>query len=582
MLISNGSLFTAAAVLHASLASAQDLKEQVWAIFAYSLYGDSIPTALPRPRALTPYGASELYAAGSFFRDRYVAIHANDSTPNTRIRNLSPYMIDAEEVNVLSTTDPSVVASAQAFMQGLYPPLRDSFNTTTYFDSSYRLANGSLATAPLDGYQYPQIVTLDSADPRSIKLDGQTGCLMHQVGNSEYKFSPEAQQVAQDSAAFYSKIYPLSLSGVLDPSSANYENALYISEYLDYESLHNETLLHNINQEDIDRARSLADHYVFSTNGNTTSTKAIGSDGIRTIAGRTLASSILDAFDNNIEYRGTNGKMTLVFGSHEPAVSLTSLMQLASPQHENFYGRPTLGASMVFELYSLENGSNPVYPDPSQLYVRFLLRNGTQNPEFRPYPLFRHSPSNIAIPYAEFQAEMNEFSLGSAKEWCLICNSQSTFCSGILDRPQNPCTNDKGLRPAVAGVIGAVVTLVTLALFAIVGFLVCGIRMDRTRRSSLGGFKGNSKMASDSDLTVKNATLEDAKPADNPASKINGAGLTVVRGHERSGSWEMKGQQGDNTNHSSSEQAVSPFTHPDEEEWQIHSTLQPVTAQETV
>ncbi|KAF7596326.1 hypothetical protein BBP40_002070 [Aspergillus hancockii] len=582
MLMSNLSLITAAAVLRVSLASAQDLKEQVWAIFAYSLYGDSIPSVLPRPKALTPYGASEMYAAGSFFRDRYVAIHANDSTPSTRIRNLSPYLIDAEEVDVLSTSDPSVIASAQAFMQGLYPPLGDSFNTTTYFDSSFQLANGSLATAPLGGYQYPQIVTLDLADPRSIKLDGQIDCLMHQVDNSEYKFSPEAQQTKQDSAAFYSKIYPLSLSGVLDPSSANYENALYISEYLDYEFLHNESLLHNINQDDINHARSLADHYVFSTNGNTSSTGGIDSDSIRTIAGRTLASSILDAFDNNIEYRGNNGKMTLVFGSHEPTVALTSLMQLASPQHENFYGRPTLGASMVFELYSLENGSNPVYPDPSQLYVRFLLRNGTQTPDFRSYPLFGHGPSNIAIPYVEFQAEMEKFSLGSAKEWCLICNSQSTFCSGILDRPQTQDTDDKGLHPAVAGVIGAVVTLVSAALVSIVGFMACGVRMNRIRKSSLGGFKGNSKMASDSDLTVKNATREDVKPADNQDSNSSVPGVTVVRGHERSGSWEMKGQQRDNTNYSRGEQAISSFDNADEEEWQIHSTMQPVTAHETV
>ncbi|KAB8232984.1 uncharacterized protein BDW43DRAFT_319970 [Aspergillus alliaceus] len=582
MLIPRSYLVTAAAGLLASLVSAEDLEEKVWAVFAYNVYGDSIPSALPRPKALTPYGASDLYTAGSVFRDRYVAIHADNSTPNTRVQNLSPYLLETEEVDVLSTTDPSIAASAQAFMQGLYPPLEKSFNAT-FSDSPFQLANGSLATAPLGGYQYPQLITLNSADPRSIKLDGNTGCLLHQVANTEYKYSPDAQEIMQDSAAFYNKIYPLSLSGVLDPSSANYANALYISEYLEYESLHNETLLHNINQEDIDHARSLADHYVFATNGNMTSAGTNVSDRIRTIAGRTLASSILDAFGNNIDHRGTNGKMTFMFGGHEPAVALTSLMQLASPQYKNFYGRPTPGASMVFELYSLDNGSSPVYPDLSQLYIRFLLRNGSHSPDFQSYPLFGHGPSSISIPYVEFQAEMERFSLGSTKEWCLVCNSEAAFCSGVLDSGhQTQPTGNEGLRPAVAGVIGAVVTLVILALVAIAGFLVCGFRMDRTRRSSLGGFKGNSKMASDSDVTFKSPAREDIKPADNQDINSNGAGITVVRGHERTGSWEMHSQQRKNTDHCGSEQAVSPFNEIEEDEWQIHSTIQPVTARETV
>ncbi|OOO14662.1 histidine acid phosphatase [Aspergillus oryzae] len=532
MLISNFHVITAAAAIHTSLASAQNLEEKVWAVVAYNLYGDSIPSALPRPKALTPYGANELYAAGSVFRDRYVAIHDNNNTSNTRIQNLSPYLIDAEEVDVFSTTDPSVVASAQAFMQGLYPPLEKSLNAT-FSDSPFQLANGSIATAPLGGYQYPQIVTLDAMDPRSIKLDGDTGCLLHQVADTEYKYSPEAQEITQDSAAFYSKIYPFSLSGVLDPSSANYANAVMISEYLDYESVHNESLLHNVNQDDIDRARSLADRYVFATNGYMDSTGTNVSDRIRTVAGRTLASSILDAFNNNIDYRGTNGKIALLFGNDEPAVALASLMQLASPKYENFYGRPTRGASMVFELYSLENNSSPAYPDPSQLYVRFLLRNGTHSADFQSYPLFGHGPSNIAIPFTEFQAEMEEVSLGSTKEWCLLCNSQATFCSDVFDGHQNRPTSDKGLSPAVGGVIGAVVTLVVIALISILGFLVCGFRMNRTRRSSLGGFKGNSKMASDSDVTFKNPTWEDVKPADTKETHSSGAGITVLVNRSR-------------------------------------------------
>ncbi|PLB47248.1 phosphoglycerate mutase-like protein [Aspergillus steynii IBT 23096] len=570
--------FAAAALVHS--ASAQDLNEQVWGVFAFTLHGDSIPAVLPQPKALTPYGAGDLHAAGSAFRSRYVAVQGNNDSSSTRIESLSPYVLDTGEIEVLSTTSPSDVASAQAFMQGLYPPLNETY-TGTYVDFSLQLANGSTITAPLKGYQYPRILTLSSDDPRSLTVDGQSSCLMHQVANAEYRSSPEVQEIAQTSEAFYNNLYNQALSGVLDRSSANYQNAYHISEFLDYQYVHNETLLHHLNRDEIELARSYADQSVFAMNGNTSYSSAIESPDIRTIAGRTLAANILDTFDKNVHYRGTDGKMTLVFGGPEPVVALTSLLQLASTQNSNFYSRPMLGGSVILELYSLESAANPTYPDQSQLYVRFLMRNGTDSPEFRAYPLFGHSPSSLAIPYTEFQAELEKFALGSTREWCLQCASEAVFCSGVLEREQNsPSTdNGKGLRPAVAGVIGAVVTLAALAIIGIIGFLIFGFRTNRFHRSALKGFKGSSKMASDPDIAFKSPTWEDVKPTTDQDPQNPGATGTIVRGHERSGSWELKNQNGDNdVNHAQGDDAVSPFDDDNEEEWRTHSVLQAVTA----
>ncbi|KAL7660954.1 hypothetical protein ACMYSQ_000383 [Aspergillus niger] len=345
------------------------------------------------------------------------------------------------------------------------------------------------------------------------------------VATNIHPLSPsEAQQMIQESDALYNRLYIQALSGDFDRSSVNYANSVAVSEFLEYQLLHNETLLHSVSQEDIRLARWYADQYTFATNGNADSSLSspIDSSAIRTIAGQTLAGSILDAFDTNALYRGNSGKLTFVFGGYEPAVALTSLVQLASPANGKFYGRPALGASLTFELFSLENQSFPTYPDPSQLYVRFLLRNGTTSPEFQSYPLFGHSPSSIEVPYSEFKAEMQAFSLNSTQEWCLLCDSTSStvFCPGVLDDeddgPSSSAASSsgrKGISPAVGGVIGAIVTLVVVGLLAAAGFLLLGVRVQRGRRASLEEIKGGIDLGSESNLALREHAAPPGKTA---------------------------------------------------------------------
>ena len=581
--ISRFSLAFAVALQASALASAQGLSEKVWAVFAYNLHGDSTPTALPRPKTLSPYGASELYASGSSFRDHYVAIHSDGNVgASTRIQNLSPYVLDSEEVVVLSTTEQAIVASAQAFMQGLYPPLKQSGNMT-YVDSSSLLANGSLAMAPFQGYQYPRISTLSPDDPHSLAVAGHDQCLAHQVKSSEYQSSSEFQQMTQVTEAFYIDLHDQALSGVYDRSSASYKNAVDIAEYLEYEVVHNETLLHVLGWDDIQHARWLADQYLFATNGRTTSgqsTTPAPSAEIRTIAGRTLASRILEAFNTNIQYRGANEKLTLAFGGSEPVVALASLMKLAS-RYGDYYPHPQPGASMIFELYSLENATYPVYPDSSELYVRFLLHNGTSpSTGFTPYPLFGHGPSSIAIPYNEFQAEMEQYAIRSTREWCLKCESTAVFCSGVLSKNKKASDSDDQMDPTVAGGIGAVVTLVVYTLGIIFVFLLAGLRK---RKPGPGGFKKDRKMASDTDVTFKNPVWGDSKTeATQKPGDDDGNGVTISP-QERSGSWEMTENKERNAAASPTENGPrSPFSDEIEEEVLIHSAVEPAKVRESV
>ncbi|KAL4872640.1 histidine phosphatase superfamily [Aspergillus spectabilis] len=467
---SMGRMLSSIAILIVSLgvapAAAEDQTAQIWAAFAYTVHGESVPKAVNRPRALTAYGANQLFDAGSAFRDRYVALNAGVDGPSTRIENLSPYLIDNEDVKVASTPD------------GLYPPLDESFNST-FFNHELELADGS----------YPSIVTYGLEDPQSVTIAGQALCPAHTLANIKYLRSKEFWQTYQDSSVFYNHLHAQALSGEFDTTEANYENATSISEFLDYQAVHNESLLHSLSREDIKRARWYAGNYVFATHGNTSASSDV-TDG---------TSSVLNAFEMNIQQRGVDWKIALQFGGYETAPS-------------RFSSLPNLGASVVLELFSLGSESYPTYPDPSQLYVQFLLRNGTDA-----------DPSKTAIPFNEFQAEMQKLSLGTTADWCHRCNS-----SVVGSRTHKDIG---GMSSAVSGVIGAVVTIA---------------RTKWLRKPSVGGFKGNSKMAR----------------------------------HERHGSWEMTDSA--SPPRLAEQRIESSFTDEVEDEWRLHSTVQPAKVHEHV
>ncbi|RJE18387.1 hypothetical protein PHISCL_09275 [Aspergillus sclerotialis] len=577
-------LITIALILGwASPALAQDVSEKVWAVFTYSVQGESTPSSFYRGKSLTAYGADGLYAAGSAFRDRYVAMHSERST-NRRVENLSPYILRSNQVSILSATDQPSIASAQAFMQGLYPPVDTSYGAP-YIEVSSQLANGSNSEYPLSGYQYPPIVTLDLQDPRSLVVSGQTECLLYQALVSAYNMSQEAERITHESKSFYNYLFDNSLVNAFDRSAANYENACEISEYLEYQSVHNESLFEELSQGDINRARWYADQYTFATNGNTSSTEPLQITGIlpdgrlRTIAGQTLASHILTVFESNIKQQGTQEKISFAFGSYEPAVALASLMGLASLKTANFYSRPVHGASLVFEMFSLERKKYPTYPSPSDLFVRFSLRNGTNaSTPFISYPLFGHSPSNAVVPLSEFRMEMRKIASKSTENWCLRCGSPAVFCTGVVNASQDDLFGADNIDPTIAGVIGAVVTFVFLAIMAIIAFLICGVRLQYKPKPDAGGFKRDGKMASDSDLIFKSPQWGD-KSIELSNTANDSFRRMTPRGHERSESWGMVQQR--ELNHSDTVPA-SPLLDEDQEEWRVHSVLEPARVRESV
>lgn len=530
-------IVAATMALMASVFAQDSLRPQLLSTFIYTHYGDRTPFVLQQHPTLTPLGAQQLYNAGATFRSRYVTPNTGDGQQDTTIRNISPYQLFQDEITILATNEHYISASAQAFVQGLYPPLTSSSNYT-YITGQSPLANGTNVIAPLNGYQYPNLQAVSANDLNSIWTQGAQNCPVYTAATSEYHRSPEYAVLRASTDEFYDSLVPEFLNGIFPNGSVGYFDAYYIWDYLNYGYIHNSTVADNLDPEEIARVKVLAADWVFAMYANTSISGNTEGDQVGTIAGRTLASKILQAFLTTINTQGETDKMTLLFGSFEPMVSFAALASLVNPQNSAFYNLPEPGSSFVFELFALRDNDIGTYPELDELYVRFIYQNGTDEYDAPiEYPLFGRSPSQSMMTLTDFVAGLQRIMIRNVEDWCETCSSYSIFCPAFTDsesRFGQDTSSRSGLSPAVAGVIGAIVALVVFALIVAAVMFLCGLRlqkMHRNRRSELGGFKGAEKLASDQDLTL---------PKGGAGAIITEPGSAYVRGHERVGSWELR------------------------------------------
>jgi hypothetical protein len=361
--------------------------------------------------------------------------------------------------------------------------------------------------------------------------------------NAESLGSVAYVQEIESTNAFYQSLGS-SVFWAFDPSDLNYGNAWTLWEYAAFEYQHNESIYNSdaFTADDLSQLYNLASaqQWGFNTPDSSGTVKAM--------AGRTFASYVLQQFSHQIASNGSAGKLTLLFGSFEPMLSFFALSNLATgPSASRFNSLPLHGSIMTFELYSyaetpqFSNESIP-FPDTSDLWVRFLFRNGTGDSEpLIEYSLFGRGNSEENMDWPDFVEGMGDFSLDDLVDWCLTCQSGSLFCEALMLDYSNGTTtsgssSEKGLSAPIAGVIGATVTiglgLIVAAILALVGFrldyhprekngAIGDLGVLKRSGSGNGGFKGAEKLASDTDLTMK-----------------GGAGASIVR-HERVGSWEL-------------------------------------------
>ncbi|KAI1389173.1 phosphoglycerate mutase-like protein [Hypoxylon trugodes] len=519
-----------------SEALAQSANETVWSSFAYVLYGERTPLQGELQPTLTPLGAQQLYFQGSLFRARYLSNSSlsdedNAITTNSPISGIERQALDNSQLDIYSTTQDYVVGGALAFLQGLYPPVTQTFAYNNGGNNASTLANGTKVDFPLDGYQYPNIRTVPTTDSNSVWIEGQSICTEYWSSSGDFRSSEIAQEMYNATLPFYETTWAEVFPNTLANSMLNFDYAYDLYDYAQYAYDHDDSVRDSLNADRLAILRNLASNQQVDLNANLTASGLQEGDMIRAISGRTLAAKVVAQLSSHIASAGTINKMSLMFGSFEPFLAFFALSNL-SDTNGFFQQIPGPGSAMVFELFSIDNVTS--YPHEDELWVRFLFRNGTDSSQpLVEYPLFGRDNSESRIRWEDFTVYIARFSIQDVSTWCDLCSSVTLFCnslghssgsSGGLSNSGE--SSNASLSPAVSGVIGAVTTIAVLALVGTTAFVFGGIRVQRRdpldaarRRSSLGGFKGAEKMASDHDVSI-------AK--------------TGAR-HERVGSWELGG-----------------------------------------
>jgi hypothetical protein len=164
-------LLLLATLLPVSLA--QNDTVNVWSAVSFILYGERTPLVNGNS-ALTPVGAQQMYEQGSVFRARYIGANSTSTPDENAITTSAPIVglqrnaIDNSQLTILTTTDAYTAASALAFMQGLYPPMNQSFAPGAGGLESAVLADGTMVNFPLDGYQYAVMETATTQSPDMV------------------------------------------------------------------------------------------------------------------------------------------------------------------------------------------------------------------------------------------------------------------------------------------------------------------------------------------------------------------------------------------------------------------------------
>jgi hypothetical protein len=200
------------------------------------------------------------------------------------------------------------------------------------------------------------------------------------------------------------------------------------------------------------------------------------SEPVRAIAGSVLGGQIIEALEPLAEGKKAP-KVNIQFGAYGAFMAFFGLAGLDKASSD-FMGIVDYASSMAFELVT--NATNPTADDVS---VRFYFANGTaaeNTPKL--FPLF--GDDSTTISWKDFKAGMSEFAIEDTKHWCKLCGNTDGDCasnSGDDDDSASSSSNSdgssNGVSKPVAGVIGALVTLVVILGAQAAVLLLGGLRL---------------------------------------------------------------------------------------------------------
>ncbi|KAJ7212745.1 histidine phosphatase superfamily [Mycena haematopus] len=322
----------------------------------------------------TALGVSDLHLLGTQLRAEYL-------TPGSAsfISEISGDIADTQQVKVRAKAggEGSVVFdSAIALLQGLFPP--NPKNKIT-------LANGEIVSAPLGGYQYVPMETVEPGNDRS--MESWTDCPAFQKHITSFYESDAFKAKAKDAAPFFADI-----KDYVFGRPATLENIIY--DFMNTQLTYNQTYAYRLPPTLIDQARALAD---FHQDGVFSDAEA---NGVGNVAGRTLMHTILESFER-IAFNDDPLQLMIVQTTYQPFISLFHQTDIVKSFPE-LKGIPNFGGALAIEL---RRGS------PPDLHWRLV------------HP-FGHKSD---IPLTEFIYKAQGAAITSNKQWAQVCGINTGF-----------------------------------------------------------------------------------------------------------------------------------------------------------
>ncbi|KAF7938035.1 hypothetical protein EAE99_001707 [Botrytis elliptica] len=458
----------------------ESTSETVLGVYIFHRHGDRT-TKSYAPTSLTDLGYAQVYASGNFYRNRYI-----DSNASSPLYKISSDIAKVSQLNVQAPVDNVLQNSAAGFLQGLYPPVGATLGSQT-------LANGTSVEAPLGGFQLIPVNAVATASSSansesSSWLQGSSGCGNAVTSSNNYFYSEEYASLLNSTKSFYQSLLPV-INTTFNSSTNTFKNAYTIYDYIHVSTIHNSSIPSDdlLTDETQSQLLALANTHEFNLAYN-------ASDTIRAIAGSTLAAQILQQLNTTITGKSAV-PVSIQFGAYASFLSFFGLSGL-SALSPNFTGIVDYASSMTFELLTNATVSTTSYPSPSDISVRFSFSNGSasENPLVA-YPLFNQS--ELTLPYTTFVAQMNKFAIGDQDAWCTACGESTGACASSTTSSSSSSSSsgssssgnpegNRGISKAVAGVIGAMVTLaVVLGIEALV-LMLAGLRVVSRKRLGAG------------------------------------------------------------------------------------------------
>jgi len=441
------------AALAACSASAQ---ETVLGVYIFSRHGDRTAKATP-PTSLTDLGYEEVFTSGTYFRNRYIAAGASH-----KIYGMNTDLVKESQITASAPVDNVLQNSALAFLQGLYPPVGETLGSQT-------LRNGTIVHSPLNGYQLIPLQTIStgSNSENSAWLQGATNCANAQISSDEFFTSALYLDLMESTQSFYDGVSPM-INRTFTAKQTSFKNAYTIFDLLNVASIHNASddfpNAYLLTPETFFQLRTLADTHEFNLAYNE-------SEPIRAVTGSIIAAQVVTALNGTITGKGAN-KLNIQFGAYGGMQSFFGLANLTMVNLD-FFGVPDYASTLTWELVTNATVSESSFPSPDEISVRFLFHNGTTSNISTPteYPLFGQGQS--PLPWTDFVSGMNQFAIGNQADWCEACGNSTGVCSPVSlgegsgsntssitsSSGSTSTSSGSGISKAVAGVIGAMVTL---------------------------------------------------------------------------------------------------------------------------